>query len=55
MIMTNIKRFRDWCSSLFITPEELYLSRSVDLADFERRQRIVERDRYRNLFTHMYY
>lgn len=33
-----------WLSGMFVSAEEEYLSRSVDLADFERRQRIVERE-----------
>ena len=45
----------NWLSGLFLSAEDVYLSRSVDLADFERRQRIVERAQTRSLYNHMWY
>jgi hypothetical protein len=44
-----------WLSNLFVTQEEHYLSYSVDLADFERRQRLLEQIRHKNLLNNMYY
>lgn len=40
---------------MFVRPEELYLSKSLDLADFERRQRRLEDPRDRLLlYKHWY-
>lgn len=53
--MSWIHTVAGWLSGLFVSAEDQFLSRSVDLADFERRQRIVEQARYRSLYNHMWY
>jgi hypothetical protein len=47
LLSAIINTWNNW----FLSPEECYLSRSVDLADFERRQRLWERDKSKSFMN----
>lgn len=38
-----MKRLRNWVKKYFRDPDQIYLENSVDLADLERRMKILER------------
>lgn len=53
--MMIMRKIAGWLNNLFVTPEEHYLSGSVDLADFERRQRIVEKSKHASSLYPVWY
>lgn len=38
-----ISKIKNWLAGLFLNPQDQYLGMATDLADFERRQRVLER------------
>lgn len=48
-------RIADWLHMWFQSPEEQFLSASLDLADFERRQRLIEQSRDRFIAHNFWY